>query len=151
MWSLSGLHHLVWQSLRCPSMVLQMASFHSFVWLIFHCWQWFLLSSHWAIFLFPPLLHSFLGFFLNFPILAFCCCCSVTRLCPTLCNPMYCSTPGLAVSHHLPKFAQVHVHYTLSSVPSSPSALNLSQHQGLFQLISCSHQMTKILELQLQH
>ena len=35
--------------------------------------------------------------------------------------------------------------------PSSPSALNLSQHQRLFQWVSCSHQMTKILELQLQH
>ena len=35
--------------------------------------------------------------------------------------------------------------------PSSPSALNLSQHQGLFQWVVCSHQMTKILELQLQH
>ena len=34
---------------------------------------------------------------------------------------------------------------------SAPFALNLSQHQGLFQWVSCSHQMTKILELQLQH
>ena len=36
-------------------------------------------------------------------------------------------------------------------MPSSPSALNLSQHQGLFQWVGCSHQMTKILELQFQH
>ena len=35
---------------------------------------------------------------------------SVTQSCPTLCDPMDCSTPGLPVSHHLPKFAQVHVH-----------------------------------------
>ena len=39
-----------------------------------------------------------------------CCCCSVTQSCLTLCNPMGCNTPGLPVLHHLPKFAQVHVH-----------------------------------------
>ena len=66
------------------------------------------------------------------------CCCSATQLCPTLCHPMGCSTPGLSVPHHLPKFAQVHVHCIGDAIqpshlliPSSPSALNLSQHQGL--------------------
>ena len=56
------------------------------------------------------------------------------------------------------KFAQVHVLCISDAIrasyplmPSSPSALNLSQHQGLFQWVGCSHQMTKILELQLQH
>ena len=39
----------------------------------------------------------------------FCCCCSVNQSCPTLCNPMDCSTPGLPVLHQLLKFAQVHV------------------------------------------
>ena len=39
-----------------------------------------------------------------------CCCCSVTQSCPTLCDPMECSTPGLPVPHHLLKFAQFHVH-----------------------------------------
>ena len=69
---------------------------------------------------------------------------------------MDCSTPGLPVSHHLLKFAQVHVHSCDAIQPShplmpfSPSALNLSQPQGLFQWVSCSHQMTKILELQHQ-
>ena len=38
------------------------------------------------------------------------CCCSVSKLCPTLCSPMDCSTPGLPVPHYLPEFAQVHVH-----------------------------------------
>ena len=38
------------------------------------------------------------------------CCFSVAQSCPTLCDPMDCSTPGLPVPHHLPKFAQVHVH-----------------------------------------
>ena len=56
-----------------------------------------------------------------------------------LCYFMDCSTPGLPVPHHLLKFAQVHVHCISDAIqpshpltPSSPSALNLSQHQGLF-------------------
>ena len=65
---------------------------------------------------------------------------SVTQLCPTLCDPMNCTTPGFRVHHQLPEFTQTHVHcvsdaiqpsHPLSS-PSSPS-FNLSQHQGLFQ------------------
>ena len=36
--------------------------------------------------------------------------CSVTQSCPTLCNPMNCSTPGFSVHHHLPELAQTHVH-----------------------------------------
>ena len=85
-----------------------------------------------------------------------CCVWSVVHSSLTLCNPMDCSTPGLSVPHHLPKFAQVHVHCIGDAVqpshhlmPSSLSALSLSQHQGLFQWVSCSHQMTKMLELQL--
>ena len=75
-----------------------------------------------------------------------------------LCNPMDCSTTGFSVPHHLLKFAQVHDHCISDAIqpshpltPSSPFALNISQYQGLFQWVSCSHQMTKILELQLQH
>ena len=65
---------------------------------------------------------------------------SVAQLCPTLCNPMNHSTPGLPVHHQLPESTQTHVHcvsdafqpsHPLSS--PSPPALNLSQHQGLFQ------------------
>ena len=66
--------------------------------------------------------------------------CSVTQLHPTLCDPMDCSTPGLPVPHHLPKFAQVNVHCIGDAIqpshplmPSSPSVLNLSQKQGLSQ------------------
>ena len=87
-----------------------------------------------------------------------CCCCSFSQSCLTLCHPMNCSMPGLPLSNHLPKFAQVHVHCigdaiqpSHSLMPSSPSTLNLSKHQGLFQWVGCLHQMTKILELQLQH
>ena len=68
-----------------------------------------------------------------------------------------CSTPGLPVPHHLLEFAQVHVHCFSDAIQashslmlSSPSALNLFQHQGLFQWVSCSHQVTKILGLQHQ-
>ena len=83
---------------------------------------------------------------------------SVTQSCLTLCDPMNCSMPGLLVHHHLPAFTQTHVHWvndvTQPSHPlSSPSlpAFNLSQHQGLFQLVSSSHQVAKVLEFQLQH
>ena len=69
-----------------------------------------------------------------------CCCCSVAQPCPALCDTMDCSTPGVPVPHHLPEFAQVHVHCIGDAIqpshplaPSSPSALNLSQHQGFFQ------------------
>ena len=82
---------------------------------------------------------------------------SVTQLCPALCDPMDCSTPGLPVYHQLPEFIQTHVHWVndviqtphpLSS--SSPPSFNLSQHQGLFKGVSSSYQVAKVLELQLQ-
>ena len=67
---------------------------------------------------------------------ACCCCCSVTQSCPTLCHPMDCSTPGLPAPHHLPEFAQVHVHCISDAIqpshpltPSFPPALNLFHHQ----------------------
>ena len=62
----------------------------------------------------------------------------VTQSCPTLCDPMDSSTPGLPVHHQLLEFTQTHVHRvgdaTQPSPPlsPSPSALSLSQHQGLF-------------------
>ena len=83
---------------------------------------------------------------------------SVAQSCPTLCNPMDCSTPGLPVHHQLPEFTQTHVHWVSDAVqPShplsspSPPAFNLSQHQGLFQWVSSLHQVAKVLALQLQH
>ena len=69
---------------------------------------------------------------------------------------MDCSTPGFPVLHYLPEFAQTHVHCVndvsviLSSVTPSPLALNLSQHQGLFQSVGTSPQVAKVLELQHQ-
>ena len=65
---------------------------------------------------------------------------SVAQLCPTLCDPMNCSTPGLPVHHQLSEFTQTHVHRVSDAIqPShplsspSPSAPNPSQHQSLFQ------------------
>ena len=64
------------------------------------------------------------------------CCCSVVWLCPTLCDPMDCSTPGLPVHHQLPELAQTQVHRVNDVIqpshplsPSSPPALNLFQSQ----------------------
>ena len=49
------------------------------------------------------------------------CCCSVAKSYPTLCKPMDCSTPDLPVLHHLPEFAQVHVHWVNDAIqPSYP-------------------------------
>ena len=83
---------------------------------------------------------------------------SVAQLCPTLCDPMDCSTPGLPVHHQLPEFTQTHVHWVGDAIqPShplsspSPPAFNLSQHQGLFQGVGSSHQLARVLEFQLQH
>ena len=73
---------------------------------------------------------------------------SVAQSCPTLCDPMGCSTPGLPVHHQLLEFTQTHVHWIGDAIqPShpllspSPPALNVSQHQGLFNWVSCSHQV----------
>ena len=67
-------------------------------------------------------------------------CCSVTKSHLALCDPMDCSTPGFPVLHCLLEFAQPHVHRVNDAIqsfhpllPPSPPALNLSQHQGLFQ------------------
>ena len=80
---------------------------------------------------------------------------SHNMLCLTICDPMDSSTPGFPVLHHLIEFAQTHVHWVGDTIrPSNPllphsfPALILSQHQGLFQWVSSSHQVTW-LELQL--
>ena len=86
------------------------------------------------------------------------CCCWVAKLCPTLCDPMDCSMPSFSVLHYLPELAQTHVRRVSNAIqPShlllSPSipVLSLSQHQGLFQWLGFSHQVAKVLQLQLQH
>ena len=81
-----------------------------------------------------------------------------TQSCPTLCDHMDCSTPGLPVHHQLPEFTQTHVHWVGDAIQPShslssplPLAFNLSQHQGLFKWVRSSHQVAKVLEFQLQH
>ena len=83
---------------------------------------------------------------------------SVAQSCPTLHDPMNCSTPGLPVHHQLSQFTQTHVHWVSNanqpshplSSPSLP-APNPCQHQGLLKWVSSSHQEAKVLEFQLQH
>ena len=83
---------------------------------------------------------------------------SVAQSCPTLCEPMNHSTPGLPVHHKLLEFTQTHVHWVSNAIqPShpllspSPPAPNPSQHQSLFQWVNTSHEVAKVLEFQLQH
>ena len=75
---------------------------------------------------------------------------SAAQSCPTLCNLMNRSTPGLPVHHQLPESTQTHVHQVSDAIqPShplsspSPLALNLSQHQGLLKWFSSSHQVAR--------
>ena len=81
---------------------------------------------------------------------------SVAQSCPTLCNPMNCSIPGLPVHHQLLEFTQTHIHRVGDAIqPShpllspSPPAPNPSQHQSLFQWVNTSHEVAKVLEFQL--
>ena len=78
---------------------------------------------------------------------------SADKSSPTLCNPMNCSTPGFPVLHYLPEFAQTHVHWVSDGIqpshplsPPSSLALYLSQPLGLFQWVSSSQKVTKVLE-----
>ena len=88
---------------------------------------------------------------------------AVAQSCPTLCDPMNCSTPGFPVHHQFLELAQTHVHQVSDAIqPShplsstSPPAFNLCQHQGwcwqeLMRRADSSHQVAKVLEFQLQH
>ena len=76
---------------------------------------------------------------------------SVAQSCPTLYDPMNCSTPGLPVHHQLPEFTQIHVHWVGDAIqPShplsspSPPPPNPSQNQGLFQRVNSSHEVAKV-------
>ena len=68
------------------------------------------------------------------------------------------SMPGLPVHHHLLEFTQTHIHWVGDAIQSShplsspsPPAPNPSRHQSLFQWVNSSHEVAKVLELQLQH
>ena len=73
---------------------------------------------------------------------------SVAQSCPTLCDPMNSSTPGLRIHHQLPEFTQTHIHQVGDAIqPShplsspSPPAPYPSQHQSLFQWVNSSHEV----------
>ena len=87
-----------------------------------------------------------------------CCCYLVAQLFLTLCDPRDCSMPGFPVLHHLSEFTLTHVHWVKDTIQPShlllsppPPTFYLSQHQGLFQWLSSSLQVAKVLALQLQH
>ena len=99
----------------------------------------------------PSILHwkSSINLFLPY----ICCCCLVDKLCLTLRDSMDCSTPGFPVLQYLPGFVQTHVHWVGYAIqpshpllPSSPPALNLTQHQGLLQYFGHLVQRTDSLE-----
>ena len=114
-------------------------------------WVGFWVQSWWQFF--SMACFSYDGLTLERPLF-----CSVTQSCLILCNPMDCTMQGFPVLHHLAEFVQTHTHWVSDTIQSShplsspsPPALNLPQHQGLFQWVSSLHQVAKVLELQLQH
>ena len=81
---------------------------------------------------------------------------SVAQSCPTFCNPMDCSMPGLPVHDQLPELTQIHIHWVGDAIQPShplsspfPPTFNLSQHQGLLKWVSSMHQVAKVLKSQL--
>ena len=81
---------------------------------------------------------------------------SIAQSCPTLFDPMNCSTPGLPVHHQLTEFTQTHIHRVSDAIQPShplsspfPPAPKPSNHQSLFQWVNSSHEVAKVLELQL--
>ena len=103
-----------------------------------HYFQYFAVMDYTAVYiviytsLYASLMVSFMTLIFQFS--------SVTQSCPTLCDPMNHSTPGLPVHHQLSEFTQTHVHQVGHAIqPShplsspSPPAPNPSQLQGLYQ------------------
>ena len=100
---------------------------------------------------YPPIKSKLRIFSLQYVVLA-------AQSCLTLCDPMDCSTPGLPVHHQPTEVTQTHVLRVGDAIQQShpllspsPHTFNLSQHQGLFQWVGCSHKVAKVLEFQLQH
>ena len=128
---------------------------------------WFVLCFFVCLFLLCQLFHSLLSplsrgslfpfHFLSIEHLVSQSVSSVAQSCLTLCDPMNCSTPGLPVHHQLLEFTQTHIHWVSDAIqPShplsslSPPTPNPSQHHSLFQWVNSSHEVAKVLELQLQ-
>ena len=84
----------------------------------------------------------------------------VDQSCPSLCDSMDRTRPGIPLHHQFLDYSitQTHVHGVSGAIqpsqplsPTSPPTFNLSQHQGLFKYVSSSHQVARVLEFQLQH
>ena len=118
-------------------------------WITWNCWFWKFLNYKTSNFLWSNLI-VFYWKTVN-PVVMFS---SVAQSCLTVCDPMDCSTPGLPVHHQIPELAQTQVRWVSDAIQpshplSSPSlpAFSLSQHQGLFQWVSSSHQEAKSIEV----
>ena len=92
---------------------------------------------------------------LQMPLSKLCCCCSVIKLCPVLCDFMDCSMPGFSVLHYLLESAQILAHWVGDAIlPShlllpTSFALSLPLHHSLFQWVNSLHQVAEVLEHQL--
>ena len=133
-----------------------------FTYYMYVCWHHFLHSSHSLPPSLPHSVHKSVFYIcVSVPPLQICLSIplfhqlsSVAQSCPTLCNPMNRSTPGLPVYHRLPEFTQTRVHRVSDAIqPShprlspSPPAPNPSQYQSLLQWVNSSHEVAKVLEL----
>ena len=139
------------------NVVLLTPWFFFFFWKVQNCERKIDYSSHWNFTQLPQHCSSIVGvsclLYLSkgkFSSVQFS---SVTQSCPTLCDHMDCSTPGLPVHHQLPELTQTHVHWVSDAIQpshplSSPShpTFNLSQYQGLFQWVSSLQQVAKVLK-----
>ena len=121
--------------IKLSSLLTSFSPFLGFIWLFY------------GVFLNEDIVHKALFFFpancVQFS--------SVTQSCPTLCDRMDYSTPGFPIHHQFPELTQTHICWISDAIqlphaPSSPSphALNLCQHQVLFQWDSSSHQVAKV-------
>ena len=138
-----------------PFHYLHLFKFLSSMYCSFQCIN--ILSSWSSLFLSIWLFYAIINkivLFISFLIVHFCC--LVTLSCLTLCDHKDYNMPGFPVFHYLRVSSNVHrvddvtqPSHPLS--PSSPPALNFSQHQGLFQWVGSLHQVAKELGLQLQH
>ena len=125
-----------------------------FLFLLFIFFFWSRDSYHFIKSFYLVTLSFFLSFFCSFHLSFLIQVFVVVQLlnCVQLCDPMDCSTPAFFVLHHLSEFAQTYVHWVDAIqtshllLPLSPPALNLSQHQSLFQWICSLHQVAKVLE-----
>ena len=115
-------------------------------------WKWYVGGNSTSLCVwYPPPPHNTLIIFIVSDQIR-----SVARSCPTVCDRINRSTPGLPVHHQLPEFTQTHVHRVSDAIqPShplsspSPPAANPSQHQSLFQWVNSLHEVAKVLEFQL--